>query len=69
LSAIDSDPEIRAMQAVLGHLGPLEQAARQRVLEWAAGRFGLQVGFYIPEEPPPPAETLERTVPRYERAS
>jgi hypothetical protein len=41
LSALDQDPEIQAIQAIVDRLGPLTAAARQRVLAWAQGRFGV----------------------------
>ena len=37
------DPELDAMQTLLGALEPLEPESRQRVMSWATGRFGLEV--------------------------
>jgi hypothetical protein len=36
-----ADLEIEAMASVVNALADLDQAARQRVLEWAAARYGL----------------------------
>ena len=35
------DPEIKAMQEVHQSLDGLEEAARQRVIQWAISRFNL----------------------------
>jgi len=65
MSAIDADPEIQAIQALVQHLGRLTPAARARVLAWAGDRFGDLASdlakppdrplALLPREPPAPA--------------
>jgi hypothetical protein len=41
---VDDDPEIKAMQVAAGAINALEdEAARARVIEWVARRFGVSV--------------------------
>jgi hypothetical protein len=40
---VDQDAEITAMSAVAKALEPLDELVRQRVINWAASRFGSQL--------------------------
>jgi hypothetical protein len=40
---MDKDAEIAAMSAVAKALEPLDEIVRQRVISWAASRFGSQL--------------------------
>jgi hypothetical protein len=42
------DPEVTAMQQLTKSLTPLDEAARQRVIDWAIQRFGSATGTAAP---------------------
>jgi hypothetical protein len=59
---MDQDAEIAAMSAVAKALEPLDEIVRQRVISWAASRFGSQLlapskSFGIERQPAPTVES------------
>ncbi len=52
------DPELQAISAIMEALGPLDEPARARVIEWAARRFDVAIA---PKRAAPHTRTLSRT--------
>lgn len=56
------DPELQAMQSIIGALDPLDDEARQRVIDYAFTRLGLT--RKEPEESIPDPQAVEEAPPR-----
>lgn len=56
------DAELVAMKAVYEALEPLDEAARQRTLTWAAGRLEINAG-HAPAGSAPPREATDSETP------